>query len=122
MLPHTIGKHMKILKILDNSFFEINKKIIKPSFQLHKGKNKGEHGFLFHFFIKKEFLKYLKIDTYKNIYLSLDKTIFLEFDDCFIEIPKIAPAIEKYILEYSATIIFFKTCSGSKEFFGSLNT
>ncbi len=111
-----------IQRIFHIDVLETTKKIIKPSFALHKGQNNGSYGTLFHFFIKSEFSKLLNLSTYKKLYISKDNKAFLEFEECFIEIANLTPNVEKEISLGGTTMIFFKAQNGQKEFFGSLST
>lgn len=111
-----------IKRIFNIDVLETTKRIIKPSFSLHKGQNNNGYGSLFHFFLKEEFSKLVNLKTYKSLYLSEDNKAFLEFEECFIEIPDISPSLEREISKGGTTMIFFKAQKGQKEFYGSLLT
>lgn len=109
-----------IKRIFNIDVLETTKKIIKPSFLLPKGQSDKNRGALFHFFIKEEFYKLLNLKTYKNLYLSDDKKAFIEFEECFIEIPNLTPIMERDISSGGATLIFFKSKGAQRELWGTV--
>lgn len=107
-----------IKRIFNIDVLETTKKIITPSFHFPKGER--NRGALFHVFIKEEFIKWLNLKTYKNFYLSDDNKAFLEFDECFIEIPNLTPVMEREIKSSGATLIFFKSKGSQRELWGTV--